>query len=153
MKIEGLNKLKRLRYINLALNNITRIEGLSGCESLEKLDLTVNFVPDVRQVIELNSNIFLKDLHLIGNPCTSLDGYRDYVVGCLPSLKVSNNIFHYYRCLIRAKLRSLNESWLDRYSLISKRITRNESMSRKHTPRDRKILIICHKGISFFLFS
>lgn len=100
LKIENLNKLKRLRYLNLALNNITRIENLHGCEALEKLDLTVNFVPDVRQVKELQANRFLKELYLVGNPCTSLDGYRDYVVGCLPQLKVN----YLSRSLISADL-------------------------------------------------
>lgn len=86
--LENLNKLKRLRYLNLALNNITIIEGLRGCESLEKLDLTVNFVQDVRQVVELTHNEFLRELFLVGNPCSSKDGYRDYIVGALPQLKV-----------------------------------------------------------------
>lgn len=42
--MENLNKLKELEYLNLALNNILKIEGIEGCESLQKLDLTVNFV-------------------------------------------------------------------------------------------------------------
>ena len=32
----GLNKLKELEYLNLALNNISKIEGIEGCESLKK---------------------------------------------------------------------------------------------------------------------
>jgi protein TilB len=43
-KIENLSKLKELDYLNLALNNISIIENLEGCESLRKLDLTVNFI-------------------------------------------------------------------------------------------------------------
>ena len=42
--MEGLNKLKELDYLNLALNNITLIENISGCETLRKLDMTVNFI-------------------------------------------------------------------------------------------------------------
>ena len=34
-KMEGLNKLKELEYINLAVNNVRKIEGISGCESLK----------------------------------------------------------------------------------------------------------------------
>lgn len=49
-KIENLNLLKRLEYLNLALNNIEVIENLEGLESLKKLDLTVNFIGDVRGV-------------------------------------------------------------------------------------------------------
>lgn len=88
LKIENLHKLKRLVYLNLALNNITVIENLSGCESLAKLDLTVNFIENVRDVRTLRSNIFLKELYLVGNPCSSRPGFRDYVVGCLPQLKI-----------------------------------------------------------------
>lgn len=43
-RMENLNKLKELDYLNLALNNISVIEGIERCESLRKLDLTLNFV-------------------------------------------------------------------------------------------------------------
>ena len=43
-KMENLNKLKELDYLNLALNNIAIVENVEGCESLRKLDLTVNFI-------------------------------------------------------------------------------------------------------------
>ncbi|KAI8803598.1 hypothetical protein BJ742DRAFT_828116 [Cladochytrium replicatum] len=86
-KIENLQKLKELRYLNLALNNITVIENLEGCESLEKLDLTVNFVKDLSCVESLKTNIHLKELYLIGNPCAELEGYRNYVICVLPQLK------------------------------------------------------------------
>jgi len=33
-KMEGLSKLKELEYINLAVNNISKIEGIRNCESL-----------------------------------------------------------------------------------------------------------------------
>jgi len=49
-KIENLKRLKALNYLNLALNNILALEGLEGCEMLEKLDLTVNFIGDLRNV-------------------------------------------------------------------------------------------------------
>ena len=32
--MENLNKLKELEYLNLALNNISKIENIEGCESL-----------------------------------------------------------------------------------------------------------------------
>jgi protein TilB len=33
-KMEGLTKLKELEYVNLAVNSISLIEGIRGCESL-----------------------------------------------------------------------------------------------------------------------
>lgn len=36
-RIENLHQLKKLEYLNLALNNITLVENLHGCESLRKV--------------------------------------------------------------------------------------------------------------------
>ncbi|KAM9844976.1 dynein axonemal assembly factor 11 [Aulostomus maculatus] len=86
-RIENLCRLKKLEYLNLALNNVEVIENLEGCESLQKLDLTVNFVGRLSSVETLQHNIHLRELFLVGNPCTQFDGYRSYVVSCLPQLK------------------------------------------------------------------
>ena len=43
-RLENLHHLKQLEYLNLAMNNIPKIEGLGSCEFLNKLDLTVNFI-------------------------------------------------------------------------------------------------------------
>lgn len=85
-KIENVSRLKELRYLNLALNNVQFIENLDGCEALEKLDLTVNFVGDLRCVQNLQANRNLRELYLVGNPCTSFEGYREYVICTLPQL-------------------------------------------------------------------
>lgn len=71
--MENLSKLKEVEYINLALNNISMIENIDGCESLRKLDLTVNFI-DVEDLEESLMNLrkieSIRELHLTGNPCT-----------------------------------------------------------------------------------
>ncbi|KAJ4460354.1 putative Protein tilB [Paratrimastix pyriformis] len=86
-RIENLNKLKKLRYLNLALNNITKIEGLRELEFLDKLDLTANFVDDILSVESLARNTHLRELHLIGNPCTNYRNSRLFIVSVLPHLK------------------------------------------------------------------
>ncbi|XP_055059259.2 dynein axonemal assembly factor 11 isoform X1 [Misgurnus anguillicaudatus] len=86
-KIENVGKLKKLEYLNLALNNIEVIENLEGCESLQKLDLTVNFVGRLSSVESLKQNVHLRELYLVGNPCTEFQGYRQYVIACLPQLQ------------------------------------------------------------------
>ncbi|TPX65295.1 hypothetical protein SpCBS45565_g05253 [Spizellomyces sp. 'palustris'] len=86
-KIENLHKLKELKYLQLALNNVSKIENLEGCEALEKLDLTVNFVEDPLDVECLKGNAMLRELFLVGNPCTQKEGYREYVITALPQLK------------------------------------------------------------------
>ncbi|KAF5915296.1 hypothetical protein HPG69_011761, partial [Diceros bicornis minor] len=110
----NVSKLKKLEYLNLALNNIEKVENLEafrneenenavgdmvaelwsnlnqvniGCEGLTKLDLTVNFIGELSSVKTLQHNIHLKELFLMGNPCADFDGYRQYVVATLPQLK------------------------------------------------------------------
>ncbi|XP_021927882.1 protein tilB homolog isoform X3 [Zootermopsis nevadensis] len=85
---ENLSRMKKLEYLNLALNNIERIENLEGCESLQKLDLTVNFVGELTSVQSLKNNIHLQSLYLTGNPCADFKGYRKYVIVTLPQLKI-----------------------------------------------------------------
>lgn len=74
--------------MNLAVNNITKVQNLQRCESLQKLDLTLNFVPKagLLSIPSLAGNYNLRQLFLIGNPCTDWHGYRQYIVGKLPQL-------------------------------------------------------------------
>lgn len=77
-----------LHYLNLAVNNITKAQNLQRCESLAKLDLTVNFIPKagLLSLASLAPNHALRELFLIGNPCADWPGYRQYVVALLPQL-------------------------------------------------------------------
>lgn len=61
---ENLQKLQELKYLNLAINNIRKVENLDYCECLEKLDLTANFVDDLLSVASLAPNYNLKDLYV-----------------------------------------------------------------------------------------
>lgn len=67
------------------------MENLEGCESLEKLDLTLNFIGDIESVASLKANKMLKYLYLTGNPCTDYEGYRDYVIAKLPQIETLDN--------------------------------------------------------------
>ncbi|KAM3866120.1 dynein axonemal assembly factor 11 [Diretmus argenteus] len=86
-RIENVGRLKKLEYLNVSLNNIEVIENLEGCESLQKLDLTLNFVGRLSSVESLKHNVHLRELFLVGNPCSQFEGYRPYVVASLPQLK------------------------------------------------------------------
>ena len=59
----------------------------AGCEFLQKLDLTVNFVGDLLSIESLKCNHHLQELYLTGNPCIDYEGYREFVVATLPQLK------------------------------------------------------------------
>jgi protein TilB len=80
--------MQDLEYLNLAINNITKVQNLQRCESLQRLDLTINFIPKagLLSLCSLAANYNLRDLYLIGNPCTDWPGYRQYVVAHLPQL-------------------------------------------------------------------
>lgn len=115
-KIKNLSMLKDLRYLNLALNNVTKIEGLgyvsvalpnptlhdifthpiashspllSNCEFLEKLDLTVNFI-DVDALKDSMDHLAglprLHELYMMGNPCAEWEHFQTYVAAKLPQL-------------------------------------------------------------------
>lgn len=87
-KIENLHRMKRLEYINFAVNNITTIENLDRCESLQKLDFTINFIAELTSIASLRPLTELRELYLTGNPCTQYEGYRAYVIHALPQLTV-----------------------------------------------------------------
>jgi len=90
-RMENLFHLKDLAYLNLALNNITAIEGLHNCEFLSKLDLTVNFIDfdTLKDSIEhLQSRANLRELFMMGNPCEHVwKDFALYVVAKLPQLQ------------------------------------------------------------------
>jgi protein TilB len=88
-KLENLNKLKELEYLNIALNNISVIENIEGCESLKKLDFTVNFIDaeDLEKSVQCLAKLpNLKEIYLTGNPCEDWVGCRDYVIAKVPLL-------------------------------------------------------------------
>merc|ERR1711988_2085542 len=86
-KIENLGRLRELNYLNLCLNNIRRIENLENNEALEKLDLTCNFVRDPMCIENLKCNKHLKELYLLGIPCTDDADFRDFCIATLPQLQ------------------------------------------------------------------
>ncbi|KAK9809811.1 hypothetical protein WJX73_009043 [Symbiochloris irregularis] len=72
-KIELIGQLcRRLQILYLQGNVICKIENLHRLKELEHLNLALNNVT--------------KELHLLGNPCTSWQGYRAYVLALLPQL-------------------------------------------------------------------
>ena len=87
-RIENLQRLKGLEYLNLAMNNIEQIENLEANENLNKLDMTLNFVGELTRGLDCLKHLqFLHHLYLMGNPCTEFPSYRQYVVGTLTRLR------------------------------------------------------------------
>jgi protein TilB len=90
-KMENLNKLKELTYLNLALNNISVIENIEHCESLEKLDMTCNFI-EPKNLLESAFNLkkcaAIRELYLTGNPCTDFKPYREIISAVVDQLVI-----------------------------------------------------------------
>ena len=112
-RIENLVHLKELEYLNLALNNVRKIEGLQNCEFLHKIDLTVNFI-DVDELEDsinhLMSRENLKDLYMMGNPSqVNWVGFQYFVVAKLPQLRTldGTEITRSLQILARQKLPQL----------------------------------------------
>lgn len=116
-KMQNLKYLRDLEYLNLALNNISKIEGIQNCEFLKKLDLTLNFIDfDTLElsITNLQENRQLKDLFMMGNPSQSKwdEGRFDsYVIAMLPQLETidGKEITKSMRIQARQKLPQLQE--------------------------------------------
>lgn len=112
-RMENLVHLKELEYLNLALNNVRKIEGLQNCEFLNKIDLTVNFI----DVDELEASIDhliglenLKDMYMMGNPSqVNWAGFNSFVIAKLPQLHTldGTEITRSLQILARQKLPQL----------------------------------------------
>mmetsp|Transcript_30489 Transcript_30489/g.72531 ORF Transcript_30489/g.72531 Transcript_30489/m.72531 type:complete len:464 (-) Transcript_30489:70-1461(-) len=96
-----LKLFRSLEYVNLALNNISKIQmPRGGLEWLRKLDLTLNFI-GLDSLEESIDNLApcrsLEELFLLGNPCMGIEGKGDkkagwtgcraYIIARLPTLK------------------------------------------------------------------
>jgi protein TilB len=82
-KIEGCTKMKELEYLNLAVNSVNTIGGLRRCESLRKMDFTLNFIDaeDLKSSCEeLEWNPVFSELFMMGNPCMDWEEAKDYII-------------------------------------------------------------------------
>jgi len=88
-KLENLQHLKELEYLNVSQNNITKIEGLASCEFLNKLDIMLNFVQCSaleESIVNLQYNKNLRELYVVGNPFADWEGHKDFIIMHLPKL-------------------------------------------------------------------
>ena len=136
--MEGMKKLKELEYLNMAVNSVGKIEGLKRCESLNKLDLTLNFI-DVEDFQESLENLewcpLLDELTLTGNPCTDWPKYREYTIAKVPQLKRldGDDIEKSQRLAAKNKLRE-NEAELEQLAAESIAKKEFEAKEGKHDP-------------------
>ena len=110
--MEGMNKLKELEYLNVAVNSISKIEGIKRCESLNKLDMTLNFVDledfqESCEEMEWCEN--LVEVYMVGNPCTDWENYKEYIIAKVPQIMRldGNEITRSERLTAKTKLAEL----------------------------------------------
>ena len=107
--MEGMSKLKELEYLNMAVNSVKKIEGIKRCESLNKLDMTLNFVDleDFQSSCEeMEWCEMLTDLYFVGNPCTDWEHYKEYLIAKVPQILRldGNDITRSERLVAKTKL-------------------------------------------------
>ncbi|KAM3128321.1 hypothetical protein pb186bvf_019564 [Paramecium bursaria] len=118
---------------------ISQLEGIEQCESLVKLDLTVNFIglEQIEESVQCLSQCRLKELYLTGNPCTDWAGCRDYVIGSVDSLQTldGKDISHSDRIKAKHNLPKLQEELL--YAIEEEKM---KEETRKHQEEMKKQL-------------
>jgi protein TilB len=119
-RLENLHHLKQLEYLNLAMNNIPKIEGLGSCEFLNKLDMTLNFVDFDEleaSIVHLQPLVLLRELFMMGNPGASdWPGFERYAIAMLPQLEFleGRQISRSDRILASQEFEALQEELRDR---------------------------------------
>ena len=113
-RVEGLERLERLKYLDLGYNRIGGIEGLQGnaelveirlghnrirsaaglehLQRLKRLDLGSNLLSTFADIRPLALNSSLKVLFLASNPLCELPDYEATVHGMLPALTKLDNV-------------------------------------------------------------
>ncbi|KAJ2492900.1 hypothetical protein IWW37_001072 [Coemansia sp. RSA 2050] len=100
-----------LKEVRLNDNKITSIpENIRSCMSLRVVDLGNNQIEDWVSIAPLQSLTGLDNLNLKGNPICAEMGYRDRVIGMLPSLRVLDGERFDQQFLKRKEKRKLKES-------------------------------------------
>jgi len=85
--VYGLDKLPKLRILDLSRNRIKRIKGLSELVSLRSLYLSDNQISKVRSLNYIENLMDLSDLDLCYNPIQKRRYYRFQVIFKLPQLR------------------------------------------------------------------
>lgn len=130
-----MERLKSLEYLNLALNAIEMVENTSNLESLEKLDLTANFIKNLSESLKsLSSNRNLKEIYFTGNPCTNYSNYRLITIKMLPTLKSLDGIE--IRAKEKIQANNIDEKVLKKFLEEERRFIKEDEYKRRKYNED-----------------
>lgn len=90
--IQPLRKLTRLRVLVAARNRIITLDGVSGCKSLNRLDVSDNSIEALDGVADAAACPLLGNLNLSCNPAQSCIDYRLHLVSLLPQVNNLDNL-------------------------------------------------------------
>lgn len=123
VKIQNLDHLVNLQWLDLSFNLITKIENLDNCHQLTDLSLYKNHISELSGLNNLNK---LNVLSVGSNKLGNLEDTIEYLMGLknnLQVLRIDNNLFQKtrsseYKKFTIARLKSLQ--YID-YELIEQR--------------------------------
>lgn len=90
--IKPLHKLTRLRVLVAARNKITTLDGVSGCKSVNRLDVSHNCIEVLAGVADAATCPLLGNLNLSSNPAQRCTDYRLHLVSLLPQVTNLDNL-------------------------------------------------------------
>jgi len=108
--VSGLDKFKKLQYVNLSFNNISELNGIKNCTEIEVLDISYNKLTNVeclhslpklcklylqhnlisktQDLYTLKFNNNMKELTIRGNPVTFTKNYKFHLLQLLTQVQI-----------------------------------------------------------------
>ena len=81
--ISGLQKLTKLRVLNLSRNQISKLQGLAGLSALRNLQLSDNSIKNIKELVHLEKLDYISVLDFCFNPIQQRRFYRFQVLSVL----------------------------------------------------------------------
>ncbi|CDW84017.1 leucine rich repeat family protein [Stylonychia lemnae] len=89
--ISIVNQMNALEVLSLSVNNISTLKDVQNCYNLRELYLRKNSLSDIQEVRYLQPLRKLRILWLGENPIADIQGYRQFVIKCLPQIEKLDN--------------------------------------------------------------
>lgn len=90
--IDVLRQFKNIEVLSLSVNDIAEIGAIGDLPNLTELFLRRNKIRDLNEIRHLSRLRNLQVANLSDNPVASQPGYRRFVIGAIPSLRVLDDV-------------------------------------------------------------
>ncbi|XP_066592283.1 dynein regulatory complex subunit 3-like isoform X2 [Prorops nasuta] len=129
--MENLNHLLKLEVLLLYSNQIEDIKGIDDLDKLRIFNVANNKISTNKHVIYLRKFINLRSFTIKNNPCTKIEGYKEYLLAFNPQLKY----FEYK--LINEEEREVAAQKYYKEIFDLQEIEKEEEISSKRDSRDK----------------